>query len=186
MEFVSDVKSPPGLVIICKRNQQTATESPTANPLILVLHGQQLPQNMGGMIRTAEGAGVTSIWVTQNTVDPLSAKSIRASSGSVFRMSLRRQKDLSDYVHALKKEKILVVAADQDGDIDYDGFDWSQPVALIMGAEGAGFADKEKEMFDRLVRIPMAGRLESLNVGVAAAICLFEAARQRRAKGKKS
>ncbi len=180
MEYVSDLKSAPGLIALAKRIPQEKKTINSTNPLILVLHGQQLPQNVGGMIRSAEAAGVSAVWVTNNTVDPYNPKVIRGSSGSVFRVPFYEKNTLNSIIEDLKNRNIAIVAADQDGESPYDEFDWAHPVALVVGAEGGGFKTMVKNLFDKIIRIPMLGQLESLNVGVAAAVCLFEAARQRR------
>lgn len=181
MSFISDVTSPQGIITLARR-PTSALPLSVANkiPLILLLHKIQLPQNVGALMRTAEGAGVTEVWVTTQTCDPFGPKSIRGSSGSVLRMPVVEGMSLDDAVALLKKNKILTVGAFQDAIIDYDKFDWKVPTALVMGSEGAGFDEREKKLFDESVRIPMRGEVESLNVGIAAAVCLFEAARQRR------
>lgn len=181
MDYVSDVIGAPGIIFIAKRRMLHPPElDPRRAPLLLMLHQQQLPQNVGGMIRTAEAAGVDQIWMTKNTADPFHPKVIRGSSGSVFRMPIRDEKDFSLCVKELGEKNIQTVAADQNGDEEYDAFDWTKPTALVVGAEGSGLTDTEMATVDRTIRIPMKGQIESLNVGVAAAVCLFEAARQRR------
>jgi 23S rRNA (guanosine2251-2'-O)-methyltransferase len=87
---------------------------------------------------------------------------------------------LSQVAAQLKTRDVALIGAIQKGKVDYDRADWTKPSALVMGSEGSGFTREELVLFNETIRIPMAGAVESLNVGSAAAICLFEAARQRR------
>lgn len=182
MKFCSDLVTPPGLIALAKPPifEERRPLASASAPLLLILHGVQLPQNAGALIRTAEAAGVTEIITTPNTADVFGPKALRGSTGSAFRLPVRRGAIFSDLLIKLQGEKIRSIAATQNGKTAYDEFNWNQPVALIVGSEGAGFTDKEIQQFDETVAIPMKGRVESLNVGIAAAICLFEAARQRR------
>ncbi len=181
MTFVSDVKTPPGLIVIVKRPQPPREEalSGSGNPLFLVLHELQLPQNVGALFRTAEAAEVAEVILTKNTADPFSPKALRGSSGSVFRVPSKSQADFPTLLHEFFTKDIQTVAAMQDGEVRYDEWDWTRPTALVLGPEAAGFSPAQKKLFKTTVRIPMAGRVESLNVATAAAVCLFVAARQR-------
>jgi tRNA G18 (ribose-2'-O)-methylase SpoU len=147
----------------------------------LILIGAQLPQNVGAMLRTAEGAGVVEVWICEATTDPFGPKAVRGSSGSCFRVPVRVGMRLDQALERLQSAGITPVAATQNGTIDYDRFDWRKPAALVLGAEGTGFSTEQEALFTTKLRIPMAGKIESLNVATAAAVCLFEAARQRRA-----
>lgn len=186
MSYLSDLDTAPGFIALSKRNFAPRSKALVSSPLLLVLHELQLPQNVGALMRTAEAAGVNEIWLTQKTADAYSAKSIRGSSGSVFRMPIQQGLEWGATIDKLKQQNVIAVAADQNGTIDYDRFDWTTPVALVMGSEGTGFKESDLKLIPQTVRIPMLGSNESLNVGVAAAVCLFEAARQRRHKGSKS
>lgn len=179
MNFVSGVDSAPGLIVIARKRY--AAGGSKGMPLVLVLHGLQLPQNVGAVLRSAEAAGVSEVWTSKSTADPFNPKAIRGSSGSVFRLPVRPHGNLPDIVKDLKARGIFVVAANQGGAVSYERIDWAAPTALVVGSEGAGFTGTDASLFDQTIRIPMAGSVESLNVANAASICLFEAARQRRA-----
>jgi RNA methyltransferase, TrmH family len=180
MKMVSDVRTPPGVVVIAKRPQyDEKVDQLTLVFLVLVLHRVQLPQNVGALLRTAEAAGVSHVWTTNETADPFSPKGIRGSMGSVFHMRIRSGLNLSSILPALQEEGFTVVAATREGKCRYDLFDWKRKVALVVGNEAAGFSDLELKTMDSTLTIPMAGRADSLNVGVAGGICLFEAFRQR-------
>lgn len=180
MAFVSSVETPPGLIAVAKK-KRTPSTSPAA-PLIVVLHGLQLPQNVGALLRSAEAAGASEVWTTRSTADPFNPKALRGSSGSAFRLPIFAYTSLADVARDLKTRGVLLVAAHQDGAVPYDRVDWCAPTALAVGSEGAGFAGSDASLFDLTIRIPMAGAVESLNVANAASVCLFEAARQRRAR----
>lgn len=182
MSFVSGVDSAPGIITIAKRRRPSVTV--TGTPLVLVLHGLQLPQNVGAVIRSAEAAGVSEVYTTQTTADPFNPKSLRGSSGSAFRVPVHPPATLAEVAAVLKPRGIRLMAATQDGKDSHDSVDWRGPAALVVASEGAGFSGTDVSLFDKTIRIPMAGQVESLNVASAAAVCLFEAARQRRGNGK--
>jgi TrmH family RNA methyltransferase len=179
MSYCSDLSTPPGIIALAKPARPILPLSSV--PLVLVLHGVQLPQNVGAMLRTAEGAGVTEVLVTRSTADPYGPKALRGSAGSAFRVPIGEPSQFSDVLSNLRKryEKINCLAATQNGKVSYDKVHWDGPSALIVGSEGAGFKEVELEQIDQTISIPMKGNVESLNVGIAAAVCLFEAARQR-------
>lgn len=181
MEFVSDLDTPPGLIAVSASPappEAFASQSDMA-PLFLVLHQVQLPQNVGAMIRIAEASGVSEVWTTPGTADPFGPKAIRGSAGSVLRVPLRTNIPLHEAISQLAAARIAVVAATQDGHLVYDKVKWDKPTALVLGNEGGGFTLEETKYLKDTLRIPMMGRVESLNVATAAAICLFEAKKKR-------
>lgn len=178
MALASDVKTPPGLIALAKR-PDTHSRGQSKNPLFLVLMGVQSPQNMGALLRTAEATGVTDVLVSMESCDPFNPKAVRGSTGSVFRLKIQTDLDDTEMTKSLRSNGIQVVAADQNGTVSYTKLDWKIPTALLVGSEGRGFKDRLLQELDATVKIPMQGKVESLNVGVAAALCLFEAARQR-------
>ena len=180
LSFVSDLESPPGVIAIGRKRPVKAPPAEKAS-LVLVLAGVQNPQNVGAVLRTGEAAGVSEVWTTGGTADPFRPKALRASSGSAFRLPVIAAPSLAEVAAQVKARGVALLGATQNGKMDYDRVDWTKPSALVVGSEGKGFSDAELALFSQTVRIPMAGAVESLNVGNAAAICLFEAARQRRA-----
>ncbi len=182
MEFVSDVDSPPGVIAIARkpREREQPEEPLRKNPFFLIVHRVQLPQNVGSLLRTSEAAGVSEVWLTKGTADPYSPKGIRGSSGSIFRLKIKTEVDLAQGMAELQKKQFSVYTATQNGSKFYDEVDWKGAAALVLGSEGGGFSEDELRLFQNTIRIPMAGKVESLNVGTAAAVCLFEAARQRK------
>ena len=181
MRFVSDLSSPPGLIAVGEKPAKPVERQFRSNqpPFILVLHQIQLPQNLGALIRTAEAAAVSEVWITQGSANPYGPKALRGSSGSVFRIPIRADLNLHSALKELTEDGFRVVGAAQDGKKVYHQISWRKPTALVMGSEGSGLPIEEHKYLKETIRIPMAGKTESLNVGAAAAVCLFEAYKQR-------
>lgn len=180
MNKMSDMSSPPGVIALV-RHPASAPSLPdlTLDSFVLVLHRVQLPQNAGALMRTAEATSVKHVWCTSETADPFSAKSIRGSMGSLFRLDVKSQLTLTDTLFSLKEEGFVITAATSEGKIRYDQMNWKQRVALVVGNEAHGLSVEDLALVDSTITIPMNGRVDSLNVGVAGAVCLYEAFRQR-------
>ncbi len=156
--------------------------APRPDPtLLLLLDGVEDPQNFGALLRTADGAGVHGVVATERRAAPLSAVAAKAAAGAAEHMPLARVVNLTRALEEVKAAGVWVLGLDERGTEDYDAWDYRQPCALVLGREGAGLHDLVRRTCDRLLRIPMAGAIASLNVSVAGAVVLFEAARQRRA-----
>lgn len=182
MDFVSDMDSAPGVIAVVKRppSEPEITISPEdKSTLILIIHQVQVPQNVGALMRTAEASGVSEVWTTEKTCDPYSPKALRGSAGSALRMKIRTGLSMPNLLKLLSSKGVQVVAATQNGQTPYYNYDWKKSVALAIGSEGSGFKKEELDFFNDTICIPMRGKTESLNVGIASAICLFEASRQR-------
>jgi 23S rRNA (guanosine2251-2'-O)-methyltransferase len=148
--------------------------------LFLALDGVEDPQNLGALLRTAEGAGVDGVVVTERRSAPLSPVAVKASAGAAEHVKIARVVNLVRTLEDLKKRDLWIIGLDERGTMDYDQFDFSVGCALVLGREGAGLHDLVRRTCDHLLRIPMAGRVASLNVNAAGAVVLYEAARQRR------
>ena len=180
MDFCSDLATPPGIIATAALPKSVSFEGADyQGGFVLVLDDVQLPQNVGALIRSAEAAGVERVLLTGASANPWGPKAVRGSVGSVFRVPVHRMTRLSDIIALLKKNNVKVMAATQNGDKNYFDEDWRGRAALVVGSEGRGFRPEDLKLMDRTVTIPMAGKVESLNAGIAAAVCLFEAARQR-------
>lgn len=159
--------------------------TPTSQPrLLLALDGVEDPQNLGALLRVADGAGVDGVIVTERRSAPLSSVAVKASAGAVDHLRIARVVNLVRALEELKQQNIWVIGLDERGETDYDQFDLSGNCVLVLGREGAGLHDLVRRTCDHLLRIPMAGGVSSLNVSTAGAVVLFEAYRQRRAKQK--
>jgi 23S rRNA (guanosine2251-2'-O)-methyltransferase len=152
----------------------------TQNRLLLALDGVEDPQNLGALLRTAEGAGVDGVVVTERRSAPLSPVAVKASAGAAEHVKIARVVNLVRALEELKQRDLWCIGLDERGAMDYDEFDFSLGCVLVLGREGAGLHDLVRRSCDHLLRIPMAGRVHSLNVSAAGAVVLYEAARQRR------
>ena len=179
LESMSPVRSPAGAVGIARRTLPTLPDALAAvNPLIVVAHDVQDPGNVGGILRTAEAAGATAFVATSSTADPLGWKALRGSMGSGLRLPIARG-DMGEVLRALRSARVETSAlVPRDGRPLFEA-DFTKPSALILGSEGAGLPDEMVQQVDRRITIPMRPPVESLNVGVAAALVLYEAFRQR-------
>ena len=148
--------------------------------LLLALDGVEDPQNLGALLRTAEGAGVDGVVVTERRSAPLSPVAVKASAGAAEHVKIARVVNLVRTLEELKQRDLWIIGLDERGTMDYDQFDFSVGCVLVLGREGAGLHDLVRRTCDHLLRIPMAGRVASLNVSAAGAVVLYEAARQRR------
>jgi 23S rRNA (guanosine2251-2'-O)-methyltransferase len=150
-------------------------------PLIVVLDGVEDPHNVGAVLRTCEGAGVDGVVRQTRRAAPLDGAAAKASAGAVAHVRVADVVNITRALEELKAAGVWVVGLAGDAPRLYDEVDYTLPTAVVLGAEGTGLRRLVRESCDWLVRIPMAGRVESLNVSVAAGVVVFEAVRQRRA-----
>lgn len=182
LESISLTRTPQGIVLLARRpseDRESFARRQTGSPLLVVLHEINNPVNVGAIIRTAEAAGATGAIATANTADAFSPKALRGAMGSAFRLPVWRGAEYSKVVSWCRSKKIRTIVADVSGSASYSDAQWGQPSALVLGRESTGLSAEEISSADQVVRIPMHGATESLNVAVAAGIILFEAARQR-------
>ncbi len=148
-------------------------------PLVLLLDGIEDPRNLGAILRTAECAGVNGVFIPERRAAGLNETVSKASAGAVEHLPVARVTNLNRLIEQLKERNVWVVGTSADAAIDYTEWDWTRPAAVVLGAEGAGLHRLVRERCDALVKIPVQGKIESLNVSVAAGIILYEALRQR-------
>jgi 23S rRNA (guanosine2251-2'-O)-methyltransferase len=164
---------------------EPAPAFPGAARLLLALDGVEDPQNLGALLRVADGAGVDGIVLTERRSAPLSPVAVKASAGAAEHLRIARVVNLVRALEELKEHNLWIIGLDERGTSDYDQFDLTGDCVLVMGREGAGLHDLVRRTCDHLLRIPMAGGVSSLNVSAAGAVVLYEAFRQRRrAAGK--
>ncbi len=147
--------------------------------LLLILDGVTDPHNLGACLRSADAFGAHAVLVPKDRAASLNAAAVKAASGAADTVPLIPVTNLARSLRELKERNILIVGTDQDGSMDVADADFSGPAALVLGAEGAGMRRLTREHCDVLVRIPMFGQVESLNVSVSTGVCLYEARRQR-------
>lgn len=152
--------------------------------LLLALDGVEDPQNLGALLRVADGAGVDGIILTERRSAPLSPAAVKASAGAAEHLRIARVVNLVRALEDLKRQNLWIVGLDERGTSEYDQFDLTGDCVLVLGREGAGLHDLVRRTCDHLLRIPMAGGVASLNVSAAGAVVLYEAFRQRRAAAR--
>jgi len=148
-------------------------------PLLLVLDGVTDPHNLGACLRVADGAGAHAVVAPKDHAVGLNATVAKVASGAAETVPYLMVTNLARTLGELKERDIRVIGTSDDAEATIYDADFSGPVALVLGAEGDGLRQLTRRHCDQLVRIPMAGAVESLNVSVAAGICLYEALRQR-------
>jgi len=148
--------------------------------LLLALDGVEDPQNLGALLRVADGAGVDGVVLTERRSAPLSPVAVKASAGAAEHIRIARVVNLVRALEDLKEHNLWIIGLDERGETDYDRFDLTGDCVLVLGREGDGLHDLVRRTCDHLLRIPMAGGVSSLNVSAAGAVVLYEAARQRR------
>ena len=150
-------------------------------PFIVLLDELEDPHNLGAILRTADAAGVHGVLIPKHRSCPLSATVAKTSAGAVEHVPVARVGNLVQTIKKLKEQGVWVAAADMDGK-DYYDTDLTGPLLLIIGSEGQGVGRLVKEQCDFVVRIPMVGKINSLNASVAGSILMYEAMKQRRVK----
>jgi len=178
---MSDTRTPQGILTVVRNPEWKSEEVLDSKfPLLVVLEDLQDPGNAGTIIRTAEGAGADGIFMTRGSVDITNPKVIRATMGSIYRVPVIYTEDLQELLNTFRKKRIQSFAAHLKGRCDYDEEDYTGGTAFLIGNEGNGLSEEVSSSADTLIRIPMRGKLESLNAAMAAGILLYEAAGQRR------
>jgi 23S rRNA (guanosine2251-2'-O)-methyltransferase len=147
---------------------------------LLVLDGVEDPHNLGAIIRTADAAAADGVIIPERRAAGVNATVAKAAAGATEHMPIARVTNVGRTLEQLKKANVWTVGLDERATQSYDAVDYNMDCALVLGAEGHGLHEHVREKCDFLVSIPMQGGVPSLNVSVAAAICIFEVVRQRR------
>lgn len=180
MKKAADTQTPQGgLVVLTQPSYNLEELLNVENGLYLLLEDIQDPGNLGTMFRTGEGAGITGIIMTKNTVDIFNPKTIRSTMGSVYRVPFIYVETLAEVLDKMKEKGISTYAAHLAGKTYYDSFSFSESAAFLIGNEGNGLKKETADAADFYLKIPMEGQLESLNAAIAAALLMYEAHRQR-------
>ncbi len=198
---LSDTKSPQGIIAVVRKKKYTLPDilgkagsgridSETdmdavrrAAPLIVVLENLQDPGNAGTILRTAEAAGVSGVILTEGSVDLYNPKVIRSTMGCIFRMPHLVVKSADELLPKLRAAGITTYAAHLRGSISHFEGDYTGGTAFFIGNESRGLSDELSGKLDVLMKIPMSGKVESLNAAMAAGILMYEAKRQRTVAG---
>ena len=172
-----DTRTPQGILTVLKKPVWTVEDILKGDaPLVMVLEDLQDPGNAGTIFR----AGVSGVFLTKTCVDITNPKVIRSTMGSVYRMPFLYVEDVVSLKAELEQKGIRTFAAHLKGKNSYDQEDYQGGTAFLIGNEGNGLTEEAAEAADSLIRIPMCGKVESLNAAMAAGILMYEAARQRR------
>lgn len=178
---MTDTLTPQGILCVVRKSRydlDTMTKNVKDGSLYLVLDRLQDPGNLGTIMRTAEGAGITGVIMSTDTVDIYNPKTVRSTMGSIFRVPFLYTKDLKGAIDTLKSKGVTCYAAHLKGQKSCYSYDYRKPTAFFIGNEGNGLSDEIADLADVYIRIPMEGKLESLNAAVSAAVLMYEAKRQ--------
>lgn len=187
MKKMADTRTPQGVLAVVSMYQYSEEEvldgykeMGIEKPLLLILENIQDPGNLGTMLRSSEGAGVTGVILSKGSADVYNPKVIRSTMGSIFRMPFMYVDNLPAFVEKLSERGIKTYSAHLKGKRNYDKFDYTKPTAFLIGNEGNGLSKETADAASEYVLIPMKGQVESMNAATSAAILTFEASRQRR------
>lgn len=184
MNVMADTQTPQGVLAVVRQKRYTMEDilkPADGRPLaIMVLETIQDPGNLGTVIRAGEGAGITGIVMNHDTADLYNPKVIRSTMGSIFRMPFVYVDDLQEACRMMKNRGVRLFAAHLKGMNNYDQEDYTDNVGFLIGNEANGLTEETNSLADCLVKIPMEGKVESLNAAIAASVLMFETARQRR------
>jgi TrmH family RNA methyltransferase len=182
---LSETVTPQGIVAVCEALTRPLVETITGDEtLVAILAEARDPGNAGTVIRAADAAGAGGVVLTHGSVDPLGGKAVRASAGSLFHLPTAVDVPLDEAITHAKARGLTVLAADGAGTLDLDEATESgllaRPTAWIFGNEAWGMPTETRGLSDHVVRVPIYGRAESLNLATAAAVCLYASARALR------
>ncbi len=182
-QSMSDTNTPQGILALVRIPQMVEASLYTEGmvPFVLIVERLQDPGNLGTIIRTAEGAGVTGIILSADSVDLYNPKVVRSTMGSIFRVPVYVTQDLTRTIADAKAHGIRIYGAHLSG-TDFYEEDFTGGCAFLIGNEGNGLTEQVSASADALIRIPMQGQVESLNAAISTAVISYEVLRQRLAK----
>lgn len=180
---VSDTQTPQGIMAVVAMPEYSIEQLLDGEKThLLILESIQDPGNLGTMVRTGEGAGITGVIMNKTTVDLFNPKTIRSTMGSIYRVPFYVTEDLAKTMADLQKQGISLYAAHLKGEHSYDEEDYTKACGFLIGNEGNGLSDEIANQADTYIKIPMEGKVESLNAAISATLLMYEANRQRRKK----
>ena len=179
-QSISDAVTPQGILALVKIPVHTVQELSDSGKPLLLLESLQDPGNLGTILRTGEGAGIGGVIMNRTTVDLYNPKTVRSTQGSLYRVPCVITEDLATASQILKEAGYRIYAAHLKGQHFYTEETYTSRTAFLIGNEGNGLTPETTSLADRLIRIPMEGKVESLNAGVAASLLVYEVYRQKR------
>jgi len=171
-----------GVVAMGAAQKYADIEKAAEGELVVVLDGVEDPHNLGAIIRTAHAAGASSVVIPERRAASVTDVVAKAAAGALEHLPVARVTNINRTLENLKERGFWIYGLDERGEQDYDQVDYGSPTAFVMGGEGKGLHEQVRKHCDVLVRIPMAGKISSLNVSVATGVVLFEWNRRRRAR----
>ena len=179
LAYASDTPAPQGILAVLAANPRPL---PDRLDYVLIADGVRDPGNLGTLLRTAAAAGVQAVLLPPGAVDPWAPKVVRSAMGAHFRLPVLELgwEQIRSVLHPADGPRLQVFLADSGGGLAYHAADLRQPLALLIGGEAEGAGAQGAALADERIHIPMPGRVESLNAAVAAAVLMFEVARQRK------
>ncbi len=178
---VSDTQTPQGIMAVVSMPAYEMKQLLQGEKThLLILESIQDPGNLGTMVRTGEGAGITGVIMNKTTVDLFNPKTIRSTMGSIYRVPFVVTENLAETMRELKQQGVSLYAAHLKGQHAYDEEDYTTACGFLIGNEGNGLSDEIADLANTYIKIPMEGQVESLNAAISATLLMYEANRQRR------
>lgn len=182
---ISDTQTPQGIMAVIEMPHYELSDLLDGDRThLLILESIQDPGNLGTMLRTGEGAGITGVIMNSQTVDLYNPKTVRSTMGSLYRMPYYISDDLEGTINLLKEKGVKLYAAHLKGTLLYDEPEYTRACGFMIGNEGNGLSDQIADMADTYIKIPMEGKVESLNAAISATLLMYECNRQRRRKNE--
>lgn len=180
MRYISDMESPQGIIGVNSFNLKTLNYlMDKENKLLVILDEIQDPGNLGTIIRTCDAFGCSGVILTEGCVDVYNPKVIRSTMGSIFHIPISFCKDKNEIIRMLKKHNVDIYTTSLDGSISIYDADFKRDLALVIGNESKGVSNIFLDEANLLIKIPMVGKIDSLNVAIASSIIMYEALKQR-------
>ena len=186
LDEMSNTKNHQGVIAIvppfeyCKvEDILEVAKNKNEDPFIIILDGIEDPHNLGSIIRTAETAGVHGIIIPKRRAASVNSTVNKTSAGAAQYMKIARVNNINETIKTLKENGVWICGTDMQTDTLYYNQEYKMPIAIVIGSEGFGMSRLTKENCDMLVKIPMKGKITSLNASVSAGIIMYEAAKQR-------
>lgn len=179
MEKISSTKTPQGVLAVVRLKEHFLEElTNVPEPFIFILDRIQDPGNLGTIIRTAEAVGASGVLISADSAAPYAPKTVRSTMGGVLRVPIIISEELVEDIERIKEAGITVFGTHLSGK-DFYAEDFTKPAAFLIGNEGKGLSDEVSATADKLIKIPMKGKVESLNAAVSASVTGYEVMRQR-------
>jgi TrmH family RNA methyltransferase len=176
LQSVTETETPQGIIAVLALDPPASMKAPAKPDFVLITDQIRDPGNLGTLLRTAAAAGVQAVYIPPETTDPFAPKVVRAGMGAHFRLPIL---PLTWDQLSVGVQGMSVYLSDAAGEMSCWEADFTHPVALIIGGEADGASTQARNLATEMIRIPMPGHMESLNAGVAGAVLMYEAVRQR-------